>query len=93
VGERENGGEEGRVVGGNIVGGNPVEVASLFSSGRDDQSVALGPTLVTLWRRRDLLSCLEGQDRRACSNVSGSKPQRRQEVSASWDLEVGWAAR
>jgi len=39
-------------VGGNIEGGNPVEVtpmkeASLFSRGRDDQSGASGPTSVT----------------------------------------------
>jgi len=85
-------------VGGNIVGGNPVEVtpmkvASLFSSGRDDQIGALGPTSVTLWRRRDLLYCLQGQDRMACSKVSGSKLQRGQEVSALGDLNVGWAAR
>ena len=86
------------MVGGNIVGGNPMEVtpmkvASLFSRGRDVQSGASGPTSVTPWRRRDLLYCLEGQDRMACPNVSGSKPQRRQEVSASGDLQVGWAAR
>ena len=86
------------MVGGNIVGGNPVEVtpikvASLFSSGRDVQSGASGSTLVTPWRRRDLLCCLEGQERIACSKVSGSKPQRGQEVSASGDLHVGWVAR
>jgi len=80
------------------VGGNPVEVkpmklASLFRSGRDDQSGASGPTSVTPWRRRDLLCCLDGHDRIACSKVSGSKPQRGQEVSASWDFQVGWAAR
>jgi len=45
-------GEEGGVVGGNIVGGNPMEVtpmkvASVFSSGRDDQSGASGPISVT----------------------------------------------
>jgi len=67
------------VVGGNIVGGNPVEVtpikvASLFSRGRDVQIGASGPTSVTPWRRRDRLCCLEGQDRMACSKVSGSKP-------------------
>jgi len=88
----------GGVVGGKIVGGNPVEVtpikvASLFSRGRDVQSGASGPTSVMLWRRRDLLCCLEGQDRMACSKIFGSKPQRRQEVSASGDLQVGWAAR
>ena len=86
------------MVGGNIEGGNPVEVtpmqvASLLSRGRDDQSGASGPTSVTPWRRRDLLCCLEGQERMACSKVSGSKPQRGQEVSASGDLQVGWAAR
>jgi len=62
-------------VGRNIVGEKPVEVmsmnvASLFSSERDDQSGASGPTSVTPWRRRDLLCCLEGQDRMACSKVS-----------------------
>jgi len=97
-GERENGGEEGGVVGGNIVGGKPVEVtpmkeASHFSCGRDDQSGASGPTSITPWRRRDLLSCLEGHDRMACSKVSGSKPQKGQEVSALGDLHVGCAAR
>ena len=86
------------MVGGNIVGGNPVEVtpmkvASLFSSGRDDQSGASGPTSVTPWRRCDLLCYLEGQDRMACPKASGSKPQRGQEVLASGDLQVGWAAK
>ena len=86
------------MVGGKIVGGNPVEVtpmkvASLFSSGRDDQSGASGPTSVTPWRRRHLLCCLEGQERIACLKVSGSKPQRGQKVSASGDLQVRWAAR
>jgi len=86
------------MVGGNIVGGNPVEVtpmkvASLFSSWRNDQSGASGLIAVTPWRRRDLLCFLEGQERMACSKVSGSKPQRGQEVSASGDLQVGWAAR
>jgi len=86
------------VVGGNIVGGNPVEVtsmkvASLFSSGRDDQSGASGPTSVTPCRRHDLLCCLERQDWMACSKVSGSKPQRGQEESALGDQHVGWAAR
>ena len=88
------------MVGGNIVGGKPVEVtpmkeASLFSRGRDDHSGASRPSSVTPWRRRDLLCCFEGQDhdRMACSKVSGSKPQRGQEVSASGDLQVGWAAR
>ena len=92
--ESENGGEEGGVVGGNIVGGNPVEVTpmkvvSLLSRGRDVQSGASGPASVTPWRRRDLLCCLEGQDTMACSKVSGLKPQRGQEVSASGDLQVG----
>jgi len=85
-------------VGGNIEGGNPVEVtpmkeASLFGRGRDDQCGASGPTSVTPWRRRNLRCCLEGQERMACSKVSGSRPQRGQEVSASGDLQVGWAAR
>ena len=97
-GERESGGEEAGVVGGNIMGRNPVEVtpikeASLFSRGRDSQSGASGPISVTPWRRRDLLCCLEWQERMACSKVSGSKPQRGQEVSASADLQVGLAAR
>jgi len=82
------------VVGGNIVGGNPVEVTSMkvarvFSRGRDVQSGASGPMLVMLWRRRDLLCCLEGQDRMACSKVSGSKPQRGQELSASGTSKSG----
>ena len=86
------------MVGGKIVGGNPMEVtpmkgASLFRRGRDVQSGASGPTSVTPWRRRNVQSCLEGQDRMACWNVSGSKLQREQEVSASGDLQVGWAAR
>ena len=86
------------MVGGNIEGGNPVEVtpikvASLLSRGRDDQSGASGPTSVTPWRRSDLLCCLEGQERMACWKVSGSKPQRGQELLASGDLQVGWAAR
>jgi len=60
VGERRSGGEEEEVVGGIIEGGNPVEVtpmkvASLFSSGRDDQSGASGPTSGTPWSRRALL--------------------------------------
>jgi len=86
------------VVRGNIMGGNPVvvtpmKVASLFSRGRDDQSGGSGRTSVTPWRRRDVRCCLEGQERIACSKVSGSKPQWGQEVSASGDLQVGWAAR
>ena len=70
-----------------------MKVVSLFSRGRDVQSGPSWQTSVTLWRRRDLLFCLEKQDRMACAKVSGSKPQRRQEVSASGDLHVGWAAR
>ena len=86
------------MVDGNIVEGNPVEVtpmkvATLFSRGRDVQIGASGPTSVMPWRRRDLLFCLEGRDRMACSKLSGSKPQLGQEVSASGDLHVGWAAR
>jgi len=69
-----------------------MKVPSLFSRGRDVQSGASGLTLVTRWRRRNLLCCLEGQDRMACLKVSGSKPQWGQEVSASGDLQVGWAA-
>jgi len=97
-GESEHGGEEGGVAGGNIVGGNPVDVtamkvASFFSSGSDDQSGASGPTPVTPGRRGDLLCCLAGQNRMAGSKASGSKPHRGQEVSASGDLQVGWAAR
>ena len=85
------------MAGGNMVGGNPVKVtpmwvASLFSNGRDDQSGAPGPTSETPWRGRNLLCCLEGQDRMVCSKVSGSRPQRGQEVSASGDLQVGSAA-
>jgi len=81
-------------VAGNIVGGNPVElrpmkVESLVSSGRDDQSGASGPISVTPWRRRDLLCCLEGPDRMAFSKVSGSKPQRGQEVSATGNSRSG----
>jgi len=97
-GERGNGGEDGGVVGGNIVGGNPVEVtlmkvASLLRRGRDDHSGASGPTSAMPWRRRALTCCLEGQERMACSKVSGSRPQRGQEVSPSGDFHVGWAAR
>ena len=85
-------------MGRNIVGGNPVEVtlmklASLLRKEREVQSGASGPTSVTPWRTRDLLCCLEGQDRMACLNVSGSKQQWGEEVSASGDLQVGWAAR
>jgi len=97
-GESGIGGEEWGVSGGNIVGGNPVEVApmkvaSLLRRGRVVQRGVSGPTLVTLWRRRERVPCLEGQSRMACSNVSGSSPQRGQEVSASGDLHVGLAAR
>jgi len=51
-GERGKGGEEGGVVGGNSVGGKRVEVtlmqvASLFSRGREDQRVASRPTSMT----------------------------------------------
>jgi len=96
-GERGNGGEDGGVVGGNIVGGNPVEVtlikaASRFSREREDQSGASWPTSVRPWSRRDLAFCLQGQERMVCSKVSGCKPQRGQEVSASGDLQVGCAA-
>jgi len=81
------------MVGGKPVKVTPMKVASLFSGGRDDQSGASGPTSVTPWRRRDRLCCLEGQERMACSKVSGSKPQRGQEVSGLGDLHVGCAAR
>jgi len=86
------------VAGGNSEGGYPVEVtpkkvASLVSRRRDVQSGASGLTPVTPWRRRDLVCCLEGEDRMACWKVSGSKPQWEQEVSASGDLQVGWTAR
>jgi len=57
-----------------------MKVASLFSNGWDIQSRASWPTSVTPWRRRDLACCLEGQEKMACLKVSGSKPQRRQEV-------------
>ena len=82
-------------MGGNIVGGNPVEVtpmkvASHFSRGRDVQSGDLGPTLVTPWRRRNMLCCLEGQDRMACSKVSGSKPQREQDISAGLEVSAAY---
>jgi len=85
-------------VGGNLVGGNhvevtPMKVASLFSSWRDDQSGASGPTSVTPWSRHGLLCCHEGKERMACSKVSGSRPHWGQDVSVSGDLQVGWAAR
>jgi len=68
------------VSGGNIEGGNPVEVplmkvASLLSSGREDQKGGSGPTLETPWSRRERAPCLEGHVRMACSNVSGSRPR------------------
>jgi len=70
-----------------------MKVASLFSRGRDVQSGAPGPMSVMSWRRRDLLCYLEGQDRMPCLKGSSSEPQLGQEVSASGDLQVGWAAR
>jgi len=70
-----------------------MKVVSLLRRGRVVQRGASVPTLVTPWRRRERAPCLEGQNRIACSNVSGSSPQRGQEVSASGDLHVGWAAR
>jgi len=93
-GERGTAGVDGGVVGGNIVGGNPVEVtpmkeAGLFRRGRDDQSGPSWPMSVMPWTRRDLTNCFEGQERMACSQVSGSKLQRRQAVSVSGDLQVG----
>jgi len=86
------------VGGGKIEGGNPVEVTpkkvgSLFSRRRDVESGASGLTRVTPWRRRDLVCCLEGQDRMGCWKVSGSKPPWGQEMSESGDLQVGLAAR
>ena len=80
-------------MGGNPVEVTPMKVGSLFSRGRDDESGGSGPTSVMPWRRRDLLCCHKRQERMACLKVSGSKPQRGQEVSASGDLHVGWAAR
>jgi len=86
------------VSGRNIVGGNPVEVAqmkvaSLLRRGREVQRGASGPTLVMPWRRPERAPCLEGQNRMACSNVSGSSAQQGQEVSVSGDLHLGWAGR
>jgi len=49
--------------------------------------------LETPLSRRERAPCLEGHVRMACSNVSGSRPQRGQDVSASGDLQVGLAAR
>ena len=92
-GESGIGGEEGGVSGGNIVGGNPVEVAlmnvaSLLRRVRVFQRGASGPTLVTLWRP-ERAPCLDGQNGMVCSNVSGSSPQRGQEVSASGTSMLG----
>jgi len=81
------------MVEGNPVEVTPLQVARVFSRGRDVQSGASGPTSVTPWRRRNLLRWLEGQDRMACSKVSGSKLQWGQHVSASGDLQAWWAAR
>ena len=86
------------MVGGNLVGGNPVEVrlmkiASLCNNGREDQSGASWPTSVTPWRRCDLTCGFEGQERIEYSKVSGFEPQLGQEVSASGDLQVRWADR
>jgi len=96
-GERGNGGEEGGLFGGNMVGGNPVEVtamkvASLLRSGREVLRGASRRTHVTPCRRCERASCLEGQVRMECLNVSGSRWQRGQEVSASGVLQVGRAA-
>ena len=70
-----------------------IKASSLLRKGRDDHSGASWPTSAMPWRRRTLTSCLEGQERMGCSKVSGSKPQRGQEVSPSGDLQVEWAAR
>jgi len=70
-----------------------MKVASLLSTGREDQIVASRPILVTAWRRQERALCLEGQVRMACSNVSGSSLQRGQVVPASGDLQAEWAAR
>jgi len=70
-----------------------MKAASLLERGRDDQSGASRPTSTMPWRRRALTCYLEGQERMACSTVSGSKPQWGQEVLLSEDLQVGWEAR
>ena len=70
-----------------------MKVASVLRRGRVVQGGASGPTLVTPRRRGERAPCLEGENRMACSNVSGSSPQRGQEVSTSVDLYVGWVAR
>jgi len=70
-----------------------MKVATLLRRGKEVQRGASEPTLMTPWRRCERAPCLEGQSRMACSNVSGSNPQLGQEVSASGDLRIGWAAR
>jgi len=85
------------VVGGNIIGGKPVEVtlisvASLFSRGREDHMGASCPISVSPWRRWPRVPCLERHVRLECSNDSGSQPQGGQEVSASGALREGYAA-
>ena len=70
-----------------------MKVASLFRRGREVHSGVSSPISVMRWRRRDLTCCFEAQERMACSKVSGPNPQRGQEVSASGDLQVRWAAR
>jgi len=99
-GERSSRGDEGGLAGGNIVGGNPVEgtltrmkVASLLIRGREVKSGSSILTSVTQWRRCDLVPCLEGQERMACSKVSVFKPQWGQEGSPSGVFKVSWAAR
>ena len=67
--------------------------ASRLRREREVQRAASGPMLVTPWRRREPAPCLEWQSMMACSNVSGSRPQRGQVVLALGDLYVGWVAR
>ena len=69
-----------------------MKVASLFSRGRDDQRGASGPISVTPWWRRDLLCCLEGQERMACSKVAPGGCHPHTPYISCPQLLVGWTA-
>ena len=57
--------------------------ASAISSCWSEETGASGGRFETPWRRRDLWWADEGQDRMACSKVSGPSEHNGQDISAS----------
>ena len=70
-----------------------MNTANAMSSCWSDHTGASGVKSETPWRRRDLRQVEEGQDRMACSKVSGASEHKGQDVSASGSSHEGCAGR